>query len=194
MDFREILHQLKTLSVDYGKMDERSCCRAVRLCRYHHNKLLIVDTLGIAVYLHSAAFKWKWTNLKEHTFWHNLYFKEENDWWPIAESKLCKIKDQRGYFLVSFSHSCGLTSTHPKHAVVPCLLFEYFGGNNDNVSDLWEHQEGLRKAIKELLAGGNIPNTCGDLDLSGWPLYRCITAPLPPPAASPMLQWNLYAH
>lgn len=24
---------------------------------------------------------------------------------------------------------------------------------------------------------------CGDLDLSGWPLYHCITAPLPPPSS-----------
>lgn len=37
------------------------------------------------------------------------------------------------------------------------LLSAYLVGNDDKVSDLWEHREGLRKAIKEILAGGNIP-------------------------------------
>lgn len=99
MDFREILDQLKTLSVDYGKMDERFCCCARLLCRYHHNKLLTVNFLGIAVYLHSAvnaSFQ-----MKRMHFLTNIYFKEGYDWSSFAESKLCKIKYQGEYFLVS---------------------------------------------------------------------------------------------
>lgn len=50
--------------------------------------------------------------------------------------------------------------THRRWAecvIIPPRPIQCFYRANNNISDLWGHQEGLRKAIKKLLAGGNIP-------------------------------------
>lgn len=56
------------------------------------------------------------------------------------------------------------SSSHPQTRSWRCVILpphpmECFCRDNNNVSDLWERQEGLRKAIRKLLVGSNIP-TC----------------------------------
>lgn len=63
------------------------------------------------------------------------------------------------YFFISLSCFFTIFLTHkhiPECVIVPPQLIKYFYGDNNNISDLWEHQEGLRKAIKKLLAGSTI--------------------------------------
>lgn len=116
-------------------------------------------TVTNCLQLTSLAFLFTYIQLlsnQNEQIWKNALFNKGYNWWSFAESKLCKIKYQGEYFLVSVLTFLWAHQHTPKMRGC-CLLFEYFGGNNNSVSDLWEHQEGLRKAIKELLAGGNIP-------------------------------------
>lgn len=69
------------------------------------------------------------------------------------------MKSIKTYLL--YSLSLFFTFFHTDKYTAKCVFIppqpmEYFYRDNNNISDLWEHQEGLRKAIKKLLAGGNI--------------------------------------
>lgn len=75
----------------------------------------------------------------------------------------------------------------------PLSLAARLGRDDDDaLPDLWERREGLRKAIKEILAGGNIPTHVVTLIYPAGAACGCIlgaSSPLlPPPLASPMLQ------
>ncbi len=78
--------------------------------------------------------------------------------WKGVKKKKVETADT-AYLL--YSQSLFFTLFHTNKHTAECViilpqLIEYFYRDNNNISDLWEHQEGLRKAIKKLLAGGNI--------------------------------------
>lgn len=61
---------------------------------------------------------------------------------------------------------------------------------DDALSDLWEHREGLREAIKEILAGGNIPTHVATLIYLAGPRAAASrrASPPAPPSVSAMPQ------
>lgn len=98
------------------------------------------------------------------------------DCWPLWKDKRYnKVMEAITTYLF---YSLSVTLFHtlkriPECVIAPPQLIEYFYRDNNNISDLWEHQEGLRKAIKKLLAGGNIPTRVVTLI---YPAGLCITA------------------